>query len=99
MITYIGIKFTPHGMTYTYKTEGRVFVDDIVIVYNKTTDETTAVKVVKVHETYIENPKINYTWIVQRVDFTMHQHRCNEDAQEHAEGLILEQEGHRQERL
>jgi len=80
---YIDVKFTEYGMTYTYKAEDPNFlVGDYAVVHNQATNSVDVVEVINIHEEFKENPRINYTWVVQRVDFTMYQHRCNEDCLE-----------------
>lgn len=89
---YINVRFGFGGQTYTYKAEDpNVMVDDMVVVHNQVSNKTSVVKVVKVHEHFSEDPSIRYTWIVQRVDFTLYQHRCNEDAQELDESRELKE--------
>jgi len=74
----VGIVFTPDGQAYTYKTDLDLAVGDRVVVNTPNTG-LQIVTVKEVHDTPQLDGGFDYTWIVQKIDFTNYKRQIEED--------------------
>lgn len=69
---YIGVQFGEGAKIYDYKTLHTHEKGDYVVVKNQYNGQVQVVRVVRMYDDYTPDPNVQYTWIVQPVDFSQY---------------------------